>query len=326
MSRQRAGARSYFAVQAVAGAVWWLTVFTVPWVRDATLGGLDPVVTAVLDVPLFVIASALAAVGLRWAVVVATGWTVLVAVALAGYATVTGLAGWGVLAMVPAAAGSVLAACLLLVGRVPTEWLVRGPFAFRPAPVRPGAGAARNVLTTFGQIVVFWGVCLVVVPLVLAALEERWRVAPALPAPAVAVVVAAGAVLLVLASALGIWSAVTMSTLGDGTPLPSASTNRLVIAGPYRWVRNPMAIAGIAQGVAVGLLLSSWLVVVYALAGSLVWNYAIRPFEEADLEQRFGAAFDRYRRAVRCWLPRVPRAAREPLPPATRSGAPGTSR
>jgi protein-S-isoprenylcysteine O-methyltransferase Ste14 len=324
MSRQRAGARSYFAGQAVAGAAWWLMAFTVPWVREATLGGLDPVVVAVLDVPLFVVASALAAAGLRVAAVIGAGWTVLVAVGLAGYATVTGEAGWGVVAMVPAAAGSVLAACVLVLGRVPTSWLVRGPFAFHPAPSRPGR--ARNVLTTFAQIVVFWGVCLVVLPLVIAALEERWQLTPALPPLATSLVSGAGAVLLVLASALGVWSAVTMSTLGDGTPLPMASTNRLVIAGPYRWVRNPMAVAGIAQGVAVGLLLSSWLVVVYALAGSLVWNYAIRPFEEADLEQRFGADFDRYRRAVRCWLPRVPRAAREPSPPARRSGGLGTSR
>jgi protein-S-isoprenylcysteine O-methyltransferase Ste14 len=50
--------------------------------------------------------------------------------------------------------------------------------------------------------------------------------------------------------------------------------NRLVVAGPYRWVRNPMALASIAQGVAVGLILSSWLVVVYAVAGALLWPIA----------------------------------------------------
>jgi protein-S-isoprenylcysteine O-methyltransferase Ste14 len=100
-----------------------------------------------------------------------------------------------------------------------------------------------------------------------------------------------------------------MSTLGRGTPLPSAMPNRLVIAGPYRWVRNPMAVAGIMQGVAVGLILSSWLVVAYAVVGSLVWNYAVRPSEEADLRSRFGADFARYESEVRCWLPRVPRSS-----------------
>ncbi|WP_368073083.1 isoprenylcysteine carboxylmethyltransferase family protein [Curtobacterium sp. MCBA15_009] len=115
-----------------------------------------------------------------------------------------------------------------------------------------------------------------------------------------------GVVVLLGASALGIAAAAVMSTLGDGTPLPSASANRLVVAGPYRSVRNPMALAGITQGVAVGLLLGSWLVVVYAVAGSVVWNCVVRPLEEADLERRFGDDFRRYAAQVRCWVPRPP--------------------
>lgn len=106
--------------------------------------------------------------------------------------------------------------------------------------------------------------------------------------------------LLLTASALGIWSAAAMSTQGDGTPLPSATARRLVIAGPYRFVRNPMALAGIAQGVAVGLMIDSWLVVMYALCGSLVWNWVVRPLEEVDLEERFGVEYAAYACAVRC--------------------------
>ncbi|MFM9431911.1 steroid 5-alpha reductase family enzyme [Arthrobacter sp. MP_2.3] len=56
--------------------------------------------------------------------------------------------------------------------------------------------------------------------------------------------------------------------------------------------------------------LQSWLVVAYAVAGSLVWNYAVRPLEETDLEGRFGAEFKHYRRTVRCWLPRLPASRR----------------
>lgn len=292
--------RTYFAVQAIAGAAWWVAVFLSPVVRESTLGGLDPVAVAVFDIPLFVGASALAALGVKAAAVVGTAWTGLVAIALAGYATVTGEAGWGVVIMAAATAGSAFALCLVLLGRVPTDWMIRGPFAFRPAAVRPAAAA--HVVSTFSQIAVFWGLFLVVIPLIAAVLEHRWAIA--LPFPALAGPL--GVAVLAAASALGIWSAVVMSTLGNGTPLPAAMPNSLVIAGPYRWVRNPMAVSGIVQGVAVGLILSSWLVIVYAIAGSLLWNYAIRPHEEADLERRFGAEFRRYRDAVRCWLPRVP--------------------
>lgn len=293
----------YFAGQAIAGALWWVAVFTSPAVREMTLGALDPVAVAVLDIPLFVVASALAAAGVRWAAIVSTGWTVLVAVTLAGYATVTAEAGWGVVAMVAASAGSIVALCLVLLGRIPTEWLLRGPFAFRPANARPAQAA--HLAATFGQIAVFWALFLAVIPIVAASLEQRWAIA--LPFPAVAGAI--GGVVLGAASLLGLWSALVMSTLGNGTPLPAAMPNTLVIAGPYRWVRNPMAVASIVQGVAVGLILSSWVVVVYAIAGALLWNYAIRPHEEADLERRFGAKFRGYREAVRCWIPRLPVAA-----------------
>ncbi|WP_026547222.1 methyltransferase family protein [Paenarthrobacter nicotinovorans] len=290
--------RVYFAVQAVAGLAWWIAVFLSPAVRGATLGSLDPVLVAAFDVPLFVIGSGVAAFGVRAAAAVATGWTVLVAIALAAYGTITTEAGWGVLIMLAAAACSVIALFFLVRGRVPTELIVQGPFAFRPASTH--RGTAANVAATMGQLVLFWGFFLVVVPSLLSWLEQRWQVAVTFPSAAAPT----GLALLVLASFLGIASAVTMSSTGGGTPLPSSMPNRLVIAGPYKWVRNPMAVAGISQGAAVGMMLGSWLVVAYAVLGSLLWNYAVRPHEEADLEHRFGAEFQRYRESVRCWVPR----------------------
>ncbi|MFJ4027452.1 methyltransferase family protein [Paenarthrobacter sp. NPDC089989] len=286
---------------------WWILVFGSTWVRDTTLGGLDPVLVAIFDVPLFVIASAAAALGSRVAVKVTAGWTVTVAVVLALYATITMQAGWGVLLMGAASAGSLVAACLMMFGRVPTEWILKGPFAFRSA--RDRATTIPHVATTMLQLLFFWGLFLGLIPWVLAFLEQRWGVAAGLPAWVGAV----GASVFLLGSALGVSSAITMSTLGRGTPLPSAMPNRLVIAGPYRWVRNPMAVAGIGQGVAVGLMLGSWMVMTYAATGSLVWNYAVRPLEEADLEGRFGEDFRRYRANVQCWIPRLRAQSGSPL-------------
>ena len=289
--------RAYFGLQAAAGVAWWIAVALSPWVRVTTLGDLDAAAVAVFDIPLFVVASAIAAFGVRAAAVVATGWTVLVAVALAGYATVTTEAGWGVLVMAAAAGCSLIALLLVLLGRIPTEWIISGPFAFRPAAVR--AKPTAHIAATFAQVAVFWGSFLAVFPVAISLLERRWAVGIQFPSVAVPV----GITLLVLASALGLSSAISMSTRGNGTPLPSAMLNRLVIAGPYRLIRNPMAVAGIVQGVAVGVLLSSWLVIVYAIIGCILWNYAVRPLEEADLEERFGDEFRRYRDSVRCWIP-----------------------
>ncbi|MGV9768548.1 methyltransferase family protein [Microbacterium sp. NPDC003461] len=291
--------RLYFAAQAAGGAAWWIGVATLPWLREATLGGLDPLLLAVFDIPLFVIASGSAAAGSRASAVVATVWTCLVAAGMAAYSTATAAAGWGTLVMALAAGGSVLALCLIALGRVPMDLLLRGPLAFRPAT--PGRGARRHVAATAAQTVVFWTVFLGVVPSVLAILERRWGL-PAAFAPSTAT---AGVALLVLASGLGLCSAWAIATRGDGTPLPSAMPNRLVVTGPYRLVRNPMALAGILQGVSVGLLLSSWLAIAYALCGAVLWHVLVRPREEADLEARFGDAYRRYRAEVRCWWPRI---------------------
>lgn len=297
---RRAG-RTYFAVQAAAGAAWWLSVCWSDAVRRATLGGLDPVLIAALDVPLFVIASALAALGLRWAVWIVVPWTGLVALCLCAYATVTQLAGWGAVLMLGSFAAGAAAGLLILFDRAPGEYLLLGPLAVRTA--RP-ARRAKHLFVTGAQLLMFWGLFLVVLPLVIAWFEDRWHLRLDPPTAVEISVGVTGAVLLIAASALGIWSAVSMASLGEGTPLPSATANRLVIAGPYRFVRNPMAVAGITQGVAVGLLLGSWLVVAYALCGSLLWNWAVRPLEEADLEARFGDEFRRYRDSVACWVPR----------------------
>jgi protein-S-isoprenylcysteine O-methyltransferase Ste14 len=307
--------RVYFAAQALAGAAWWVGVFTLPWVRSATLGTLDVGLLAALDIPLFVIASALVACGLRFVAWIVAPWTMLVAAGMVLYATVTATAGWGALLMVAAAAGSTAAGIVVLVGRLPSEWLLIGPFRFRPAaPTTTGALVTKAAL----QTLVFSGIFLIVIPGIILALELRWGLHLDFPA----VLRVGGVVLFAAALALSLWSSAAMSVRGAGTPLPSEMPRRLVISGPYRIVRNPMAVGGIGQGVAIGLIAGSWLVVVYALAGSLVWNTLVRPLEEADLEERFGSEFRAYRATVSCWIPRRPAAAAESETP-TRTVASG---
>ena len=298
----RATGRAYFAVQAIAGALWWVLVPTVPAVATATLGRLDPLLVGALDIPLFVVASALVALGIRWATCVAAPWTLLVTAGIVLYATLTGQAGWGAVAMIAASAGSVLAGMLVLWDRIPMTTFLVGPFAFRPA--RRVEGNAPLVATLL-QMMAFWTLFLVVLPLPMIWLERRWQVAAVLPEAARLVTVLAGVALLLAASLLGVASAVTMARRGRGTPLPGAMANELVVAGPYQWVRNPMAVAGIAQGVAVGLLGASWLVILYSLAGGVLWHLLVRPEEERDLAGRFGEEYARYSARVRCWVPRL---------------------
>ena len=171
----------------------------------------------------------------------------------------------------------------------------------RAREARP-ASAVRNVVKSLLQTVVFWGFFLAVLPVVIYRLES-WLVGDALRFASTGLRTA-GILLFAASGAVGLWSLGFMAVLGQGTPLPMDCPRRLVVAGPYRYVRNPMALAGILQGIAVGIALGSPAVIAYALAGAPFWNWLVRPWEERDLEQRFGAEFRAYRAAVRCWLPR----------------------
>jgi protein-S-isoprenylcysteine O-methyltransferase Ste14 len=94
---------------------------------------------------------------------------------------------------------------------------------------------------------------------------------------------------------------------GAGTPAPQAPTERLVVGGLYRYVRNPMYLA--LQAIIVGqvLLLDRPVLLCYA-AGVLALTLAfVRLYEEPALSRRYGEQYEAYRRAVPGWRPRWPR-------------------
>jgi protein-S-isoprenylcysteine O-methyltransferase Ste14 len=166
---------------------------------------------------------------------------------------------------------------------------------YRPAPpARPAWNLSKTVL----QTAVFWALFLWLLPWALSAAER------ALGLPQLAPQRAVGAIVFALGGALGLCSGAVMALVGRGTPLPLDTARELVLAGPYRFVRNPMATGGIAQGIGVGLWLGSPAVVLYALTGAVLWHVAVRPGEERDLLARFGEAYARYRAATPLWLPR----------------------
>ncbi|GGI96998.1 methyltransferase family protein [Streptomyces brasiliensis] len=91
---------------------------------------------------------------------------------------------------------------------------------------------------------------------------------------------------------------------GLGTPAPFAPPRRLVVTGPYRYVRNPIYLAVLAVLGGQGLLLARPVVFGYGgCAAVLMWAF-VHWYEEPDLTRRFGADYERYRRAVPGWWPR----------------------
>ena len=162
------------------------------------------------------------------------------------------------------------------------------------------AGAAANLGKTGFQLAVVWELVLGLLPALLIVGEDAVGV-PRWQRP---VADGAGIVVFALGSALGLTSAWTMAVLGRGTPVPFDCARDLVVAGPYRWVRNPMAVSAIVQVLGVALVHGSAATALMGLGGGVVWNVGIRPSEERFLARRFGPPYDAYRAAVRCWVPR----------------------
>lgn len=92
---------------------------------------------------------------------------------------------------------------------------------------------------------------------------------------------------------------------GIGTPAPIAPTQRLVVTGAYRYVRNPMYLAVTAVIVGQALLLGALWLLVYAVGFVLVTATFVRWYEEPRLAQQFPADYAEYRSHVRGWLPRL---------------------
>jgi protein-S-isoprenylcysteine O-methyltransferase Ste14 len=91
---------------------------------------------------------------------------------------------------------------------------------------------------------------------------------------------------------------------GVGTPAPVAPTERLVVGGLYRYVRNPMYIAVAAMIVGQALALGRPVLLLYAAAFAVAVAAFVDWYEEPTLRRQFGEEYERYRRAVPAWWPR----------------------
>jgi protein-S-isoprenylcysteine O-methyltransferase Ste14 len=130
----------------------------------------------------------------------------------------------------------------------------------------------------------------------------RWRVEE--PLPNWGPVRAAGVVLLAAGAVVLVQAFVRFVREGVGTPAPVAPTERLVVGGLYRHVRNPMYLAVGATLVGQALALGQLLLLPYAAAFGAAVAAFVRWYEEPSLRRRFGDRYEAYLRAVPGWLPR----------------------
>jgi protein-S-isoprenylcysteine O-methyltransferase Ste14 len=115
----------------------------------------------------------------------------------------------------------------------------------------------------------------------------------------------AGMVIGAAGGAVALWCIITFASIGKGTPAPFDPPRRLVIQGPYRFVRNPMYIgAGLALTSA-ALFYESLPLLGYAVLFFLATHVFVVWYEEPTLRQTFGQEYEAYCGQVRRWWPSV---------------------
>ena len=91
---------------------------------------------------------------------------------------------------------------------------------------------------------------------------------------------------------------------GKGTPAPFDPPRRLVVSGPYRYVRNPMYLgAGLAL-LGAAVFYGSPALALYFAGFLLLCHLLVRWYEEPILRQSFGTDYDAYCAETPRWLPR----------------------
>ena len=84
--------------------------------------------------------------------------------------------------------------------------------------------------------------------------------------------------------------------------LPMRPSSALVIAGPYRFTRNPMYLGMALLTVALSVWLNTWWVIVLLVPALLIIQRFVIAREEAYLHRRFGSEYDNYTKRVRRWV------------------------
>ena len=189
---------------------------------------------------------------------------------------------------------------VLLSGAFGVVFAVRGALHTRrtgESPFRGGAGIAGPAAIAVWVLVVLAG------PIGDAlGLGRLWRNAP------LGVV---GALVAGAAIVGSVWASVAMGRWWRIGVDPTEHTD-LVVAGPFRFVRNPIYVAMLAFAAGLTLMIPNVLSVALSVLAAAAMNLHVRLVEEPHLERQHPIAYPRYRRATGRFVPRV----RVPTSPA----------
>jgi protein-S-isoprenylcysteine O-methyltransferase Ste14 len=119
------------------------------------------------------------------------------------------------------------------------------------------------------------------------------------------VLLAAGLVIGCASLALFIASVRMFILIGNGTIMPWDPTRKMIIAGPYRYVRNPMILGVIGIVTGESLVFASRGIGLLAIAFFVINTVYFIFSEEPGLKKRFLGEYIEYKKNVPRWIPRL---------------------
>ena len=99
-----------------------------------------------------------------------------------------------------------------------------------------------------------------------------------------------------------LWVGIYRTREGGGGPGIAIPPDRLVLAGPYRWVRNPMYLGHLVFLAGLALALGSWIGAALLVFHAAWFDRRVREDEER-LAGLFGEPYREYCRRVKRWVP-----------------------
>jgi protein-S-isoprenylcysteine O-methyltransferase Ste14 len=146
---------------------------------------------------------------------------------------------------------------------------------------------------------------LVVVPLLIIVGTKGFRFGWGLGLPYDALAVCIGLIILVAGLYLLIAAIMLFMNIGKGTLAPWSPPEKLVVIGPYGYVRNPMI-----SGVLIALLGESIILGSIGILSCFILFFIINHIyfilsEEPGLLRRFGNEYIRYKDNVPRWIPKL---------------------
>jgi protein-S-isoprenylcysteine O-methyltransferase Ste14 len=90
----------------------------------------------------------------------------------------------------------------------------------------------------------------------------------------------------------------------EGTELnPASATNqKLVMSGPFRFTRNPMYLGLVLVTLGIAFWAGVWPMFLAPIATFATANWVHIPFEEAKMRRQFNSDFESYARKARRWI------------------------